>query len=277
MSVWDSEWKKFDSRSYDRQILKNLYNLEKHQLYRCLKDCSSNSIRPLRVLETGCGSGLLTLQLARNFPIELYFIDISLEALEIAKRNAKKMGVDSVKLRQGDIRKIPYEAGFFDVVYSGGVNEHLTGEDRYLSFREMVRVTRRGGVVCIHVPNSRCPPATIGKALLQFFRLWSFGVEIPYSRDEIVSIINRLEDVQSARIDVCGDSNLLLSLLWLPPLILFNFTKFEIPLRRCIGRINLPIVDKYCGEWLSVMLVKGNFKTKNTGAPQKKIKIKKSK
>ena len=256
MNVWDLEWEKFDSRLYERQILKNLYGLEKHQLYNYVKDRISKSTMPLKVLEAGCGSALLTLQLARRFPIEPHLIDISFEALKIARRNAKKMGVDNAEIRQGDIRKIPYADNFFDLVYSGGVNEHLSGVERYISFREMLRVTQPGGVVCIHVPNSRCPPATIGKFLLRVFKLWPFGLEIPYSKDEIMSIINKLETVQSARIDMAGDSNFLLSLMWLPPLILCNFTRLEISLRRCLGRISLPLVDKYCGEWLSITMVK---------------------
>lgn len=256
MNVWDSEWKKFNSRLYERQILKNLFGLEKHQLYNYVKAYVSKSVGPLKVLEVGCGSALLTLQLAKRFPIELHLIDISFEALNIARRNANKMGVDSVKIRQGDIRKIPCEDNFFDLTYSGGVNEHLSGDDRHISFREMLRVTRPRGLVCIHVPNSRCPPATIGKFLLKVVKLWPFGLEIPYSKDEITSIIDKLENVDSARINVAGDSNFLSSLMWLPPLVLCNFTRLEIPLRRCLGRISLSCIDKCCGEWLSITMMK---------------------
>ena len=256
MNVWDSEWRKFSSRLRERQILKNLYGLQKHQLYNYVKDGISKSTGPLKVLEAGCGSALLTLELARRFPIELHLIDISSEALKIAKRNAEKMNIGSVRIRQGDIRKIPYENNFFDLAYSGGVNEHLDGVDRYISFREMLRVTRPGGFVCIHVPNSRCPPATIGKFLLRVLKLWPFGLEIPYSKYEVTSIINKLENVKSASITVAGDSNFSSSLMWLPPLILCNFTRLEIPLRQCLGRISLPLVDKYCGEWLSITMMK---------------------
>jgi len=256
MDIWDSEWEKFNYRFLKRQVLKISCDLRKHQLYSHIKKLSSTPARSVKLLDVGCGCALITLTLAKTFPIKLYLIDTSHEALKLAEANAKLTGVDNVEVKYGNVLKIPYPGEFFDVVYCGGVLEHLSGNDRYVSFEEMLRVTRKGGTVFVHVPNSACPPATLGKTLAKLLKLWPFGLEIPYSRMEAASIIKRLENIQSARIEVAGDSNFLLSLMWLPPLIFFNFTTLEIPMRKLLGAINIPIMDECCGEWLSIVISK---------------------
>jgi ubiquinone/menaquinone biosynthesis C-methylase UbiE len=256
MGTWDLEWERFNYRLLKRHMLKLTYNMRKHQLYSHIKKLSSTAARSIKLLDVGCGAGLRTLILAKTFPIKLYLIDNSHEALKLAEANAKLIGVDNVDVKYGNVLRIPYPDEFFDVVYSGGVLEHLSGNNRYVSFKEMLRVTRKGGTIFVHVPNSASPLATLGKTLTKLLKLWSFGLEIPYSRMEAESIIKRLDNIRSARIEVAGDSNFLLSLMWFPPLVLFNFTALEIPMRKLLGAVNIPIMDECCGEWLSIVISK---------------------
>ncbi|MFS4458989.1 peptide chain release factor N(5)-glutamine methyltransferase [Bdellovibrio sp. HCB2-146] len=53
-----------------------------------------DSEKPLHILDLGCGSGCVGLTLLKKFPhARLVTVDISAEALEVAKRNAESLGV----------------------------------------------------------------------------------------------------------------------------------------------------------------------------------------
>jgi release factor glutamine methyltransferase len=59
------------------------------------------SLRPqITIVDLGCGTGCIGLSIADEIKdradIRLVFVDISAEALEVAKRNAKKLGLDEV-------------------------------------------------------------------------------------------------------------------------------------------------------------------------------------
>ena len=161
--------------------------------------------------------------LAKMFPIELYLIDFSDLALAAARENARRLEVENVKLVRGDILHMPFPDNEFDVVYSGGVNEHFEGAWRRQSFAEMLRICKPEGVVLVHVPNALCIPYRLGKFILELTGLWKWGLEIPYSRTEIAQLSRILGGTW--RIEASGDSSFLGSFMWLPPLIFLRPNK----------------------------------------------------
>lgn len=70
------------------------------------------------VLEVGCGTGVVSLCLARQFPnIKIEGIDIQKELVMLAQENAKKNNLASqCKFTLGDISSPPYEKQTFDHV-----------------------------------------------------------------------------------------------------------------------------------------------------------------
>ena len=72
----------------------------------------------LRILDIGTGSGCIAIALAKNLPNEnVYGLDISKEALEVAKKNAAQNGV-VVNLVQADIMSIDTLPEKFDIIVS---------------------------------------------------------------------------------------------------------------------------------------------------------------
>ena len=85
----------------------------------------------LCVLDCGVGTGALSCALARVLPapFKLDAIDISPRMLERASSSLRDTDLE-VSLRHGDVRKLPYDTGVFDIVMSGHVLEHLVVRHR---------------------------------------------------------------------------------------------------------------------------------------------------
>jgi demethylmenaquinone methyltransferase/2-methoxy-6-polyprenyl-1,4-benzoquinol methylase len=103
-----------------------------------------------RVLDCGVGTGALSSALARvsPTPFDLDGIDSSPGMLEQAGINLSNDNLE-LTLRHGDIRKLPYDDGVFDVVMTAHVLEHLV--DPTVALNEMVRVLKPGGLMIAFV------------------------------------------------------------------------------------------------------------------------------
>jgi ubiquinone/menaquinone biosynthesis C-methylase UbiE len=99
-----------------------------------------------RVLDVGCGPGVIAAALAQRAPgAEVIGLDSSPQRIESAARN---LGLfEGSRAVLGDARELPFETGQFDFVYCRFLLEYLAERERALA--EMVRVTRPGGRVLL--------------------------------------------------------------------------------------------------------------------------------
>jgi ubiquinone/menaquinone biosynthesis C-methylase UbiE len=94
-------------------------------------------------LDVGCGTGAFTrLVLARAAPAKITGIDPSPAQVEHAKQTVR---APEAEFHEGSATDLPFETGQFDVVASALVIHFFP--DRPRAFREMLRVTRDGGIV----------------------------------------------------------------------------------------------------------------------------------
>ncbi|MFH0829576.1 MAG: class I SAM-dependent methyltransferase [Candidatus Aenigmatarchaeota archaeon] len=101
-----------------------------------------------RILEVGCGTSMILKQLMKR-GFEVYGCDKSSMAIQMSR----KSGIPNLKLCDMlDKNGLPYENGYFDIVFSQGVMEHLKREDFRTVLHEMKRV---GKMVLIIVPSNR--------------------------------------------------------------------------------------------------------------------------
>jgi len=107
-----------------------------------------------RVLDVGCGRGLMAVGAAQRVPqgevlgIDLWSAtDQSDNTPEAARENAHRAGVaDRVRIDTGDMRALPYDAHTFDVVLSHWVVHNVeAATDRAQALSEMLRVLRPTG------------------------------------------------------------------------------------------------------------------------------------
>jgi len=97
--------------------------------------------RGLRILDVGCGDGVLATQLARQ-GAKVKGLDASADMIAAARRRAEVAGVE-LDVVEGDARNLPFFGAQFDRVVS--VATLCFSDDLRQPIREMVRVLKPGG------------------------------------------------------------------------------------------------------------------------------------
>jgi SAM-dependent methyltransferase len=101
-----------------------------------------------RVLNVGCGTGGFNVLVAGE-GARAVGVDEDAEAIAICGLKARKLGGAFVRA-QGEA--LPFAGGAFDLVHCFSVIEHVASVEATVA--EMVRVTRRGGVIYVHTPSA---------------------------------------------------------------------------------------------------------------------------
>ncbi|HEX2929524.1 MAG TPA: methyltransferase domain-containing protein, partial [Candidatus Binatia bacterium] len=102
--------------------------------------------RNLTVADIGCGTGTLTVELAR-FARKVIGVDLSQEMLRRARAVARERGLENIEFRQGDALKLPLKTDSVDAVFCVMVLHFLADPQRAVA--ELCRVTRPGGSVIL--------------------------------------------------------------------------------------------------------------------------------
>ena len=100
-----------------------------------------------RVLDVGCGTGTLAVQIKRLHPeIELVALDPDPSALSVAQRKASRAGLP-IEFDRGFSDHLPYPDSSFDRVFSSFMIHHLAPKERAETLVEIRRVLKPGGSV----------------------------------------------------------------------------------------------------------------------------------
>lgn len=152
---------------YDRRLL-DLYDEDNpdgpdHDFYRALAD----ELDARAVVDLGCGTGMLTVSLARGGRT-VVGVDPSSSMLDLAR---SRPGGGAVDWRDGDSRAIP--AGRFDyAVMTGNVAQHVPEADWARTLADLAAALRPGGVLAF---ESRNPAA----------RAWETWTTAPTTRPTV--------------------------------------------------------------------------------------------
>lgn len=104
-----------------------------------------------RVLEIGCGTGQMSLYLARAHRIVIG-ADLTRGSLRLGVDAARRFKLDQVYFIETDLHHPGVRAGAFDVVYSSGVLHHTP--DPSAAFARIARLARPGGMIVLGVYNA---------------------------------------------------------------------------------------------------------------------------
>src|SRR5678815_969654 len=102
--------------------------------------------RDLILADVGCGTGSLTVELAR-FAEKVIGVDLSQEMLRRARHVAKERNLRNVEFRRGDALELPLEARRVDAAFCVMVLHFLS--DPQQAIAELCRITRGEGSVIV--------------------------------------------------------------------------------------------------------------------------------
>ena len=92
-------------------------------------------------LEVGCGNGIVSKYLARNYGSNIVGIDVDPEQIELARKDTSDM--PNIRFLEADATSLPFEDNSFDIVLSFGVLHHIYS---WLdALKEIERVLRAKG------------------------------------------------------------------------------------------------------------------------------------
>jgi 2-polyprenyl-3-methyl-5-hydroxy-6-metoxy-1,4-benzoquinol methylase len=127
-----------------------------------------------RVLDMGCGTGQMSLYLARADRVVIG-ADMTRGSLLLGAAAAKRFGLDRVRFVETDLQHPALRSGAFDVVYSSGVLHHTPNPRS--SFARIAQLARPGGLIVLGVYNSF---ARIPLRLRRVLARWSRYRWIPF-------------------------------------------------------------------------------------------------
>jgi SAM-dependent methyltransferase len=99
-----------------------------------------------RLLDVGSGPGTITADLARLVR-EVVALEVTEEAAALTRAELDRQGIDNATVLVGDVHALDLADDEFDVVHAHQVLQHVA--DPVGALREMLRVTRPGGVVAV--------------------------------------------------------------------------------------------------------------------------------
>jgi ubiquinone/menaquinone biosynthesis C-methylase UbiE len=116
-----------------------------------------------RVLDVGCGTGALVIEIKRLHPeVDVVGLDPDPKALARARRKAGRAAL-SVRFDQGFADELPYSDESFDRVFSSFMFHHLEPDEREKTLKEIRRTLRPGG--SLHLLDFGGPKAGSGGLL----------------------------------------------------------------------------------------------------------------
>lgn len=105
----------------------------------------------MKVLEAGSGPAHDSIIFAEN-GANVTAVDLSENALSNAKKNYSELDYP-LNTINANIMKLPFADNYFDLTWNAGVLEHFNDSELEKVFKEMVRVTKRDGIILVFVPN----------------------------------------------------------------------------------------------------------------------------
>jgi ubiquinone/menaquinone biosynthesis C-methylase UbiE len=197
-SAADIEFHRETAAAYDDEVTAT-YGVYHRLLLEPYLDRLAEGLSSRRALDLGCGTGVVSLALARR-GFDVLGIDHSREMLDLAEQKLAEADVRGpYRFVVGDVRNLPVADATFDCVTCQGLLHHLDELEPCL--RELARVLRPGGHFFISDPCLDVTP--LQRVLRTLWRLRRLGradpisempesVEAPISANELRATLERL-------------------------------------------------------------------------------------
>lgn len=133
-----------------------------------LEDSSLTPLKGLRVLDIGCGGGLVCEPMAR-MGAEVLGIDADNNAIEIARDHAERAGL-AVTYKATSAESLIQEKGRFDIVLALEIIEHVNNGDEFV--RNCVNLCKPGGIIIFSTLNRTPQSLALGIVAAEYLLRW---------------------------------------------------------------------------------------------------------
>lgn len=157
------------ARFYDWTFKFNRY---RQSVAQYLRETALPLSHGARVLDAGCGTGLLTLAMldALRLPTEITAIDLAASSLVTAEKVVREEQAASSRIKhhvsfaQANLLNLPFADNSFEFVVTCGALEYVPLE---AGIKELARITAPGGFL-LHIPIRPTPISRIWEVLFRF-------------------------------------------------------------------------------------------------------------
>lgn len=154
---------------HDITPLRMSFIKEKVGIHFNLKDNATHPLKGLRILDVGCGGGLLCEPLAR-LGATVVGIDPVEENIKVAEAHAKEMGL-KISYLACAVEDLPADTPPFDVVVASEIIEHVDHPDAFLKACA-VHLAPRGGMV-VTTFNRTFKSYVLGILVAEYILRWA--------------------------------------------------------------------------------------------------------
>lgn len=195
---WTKAWQKVKP-NYEKDIYKVLTSSSGQKF---LKFLGKYIRKGQLILEAGCGYGHKCVLFSKYYKANVVGVDIVLGPLKVLMNYLGKDAYTQslqIFVCGGDVTKLPFRDGVFDVITSFGVVEHFRNDfEVVMALNEARRVLKVGGYLILSIPNFA---ATFRNKLVIALSRGRFGMyHKPYTRQRLVNIIKMVKGLQIVEI-----------------------------------------------------------------------------
>lgn len=142
-----------------RAVCKLVWNMNRETNTRYLERAMSGIPEDFsgRLLEVPVGTGVLTMPVYKTLPkADVTCLYYSADMMAQAQRRAGHLDLNHVRFQQGDVGRLPFDDGSFDLVLS--LNVFHAFPDKEAAYRETLRVLCPGGIFCgcFYIQGENC-------------------------------------------------------------------------------------------------------------------------
>ncbi len=111
-----------------------------------------------RVLEIGCSTGFISIEIARYAQSRCYGLDLHEQSINVARKNTDRYVQNLVTFQCGDAGQLPFNEHEFSHVIIGGHLPFVPSEVRQQHIQQAVRIVRPWGYVLTALYFYKSPP-----------------------------------------------------------------------------------------------------------------------
>lgn len=140
------------TKKYDIQFIKeNMMGPNSMKILEELMD-ELTLTSGMRVLDLGCGNGLTSIFLAKEFGVQVYAVDLWISATDNYKR-FEKMGLeDKIIPIHAEATELPFANEYFDAVISVDAYHYFGNNNQYFD-TYLSPLIKKGGIIAIGIPG----------------------------------------------------------------------------------------------------------------------------